>query len=117
LSLQNFVIINCEEGIQLLFKKTIEITQNIKNYDNDFKNKELYVYDNKLYILKQYKEYSYSPSYIKISKFEFVEGLLEMIHEYEKTKIDDYNLKIMVMNDDQIFLLGKKIYMLNKCEK
>ena len=97
LSLQNFVIINCEEGIQLLFKKTIEITQNIKNYDNDFKNTELYVYDNKLYILKQYKEYSYSPSYIKISKFEFVEGLLEMIHEYEKTKIDDSNLKIMVM--------------------
>ena len=118
LSLENFIIVNCGGGIQLLFKKTIEITQNIPNYDNDFNKKELYVYKNKLYILKQYKEYSSSyTSYIKLSKYEFIEGLLEMILEYEKTKIDDYNLKIMVMNDDQIFLLGKKIYMIKSSFK
>ena len=118
MSLENFIIVNCGGGIQLLFKKTIEITQNIPNYDNDFNKKELYVYKNKLYILKQYKEYSSSyTSYIKLSKYEFIEGLLEMILEYEKTKIDDYNLKIMVMNDDQIFLLGKKIYMIKSSFK
>jgi len=67
--------------------------------------------------LEEYKnKYSYynSSSNIKLSIFEFFDGLLEKIQEYEKMEIDDYNLKIMVMNDEQIFLLGKNIHKLNQ---
>ena len=106
-SLQNFVIINCIKGIQLLFKETREIIQNIENFDNESKNKELYVYNNRLYILDNYS------SFIKLSLFEFNDdGFLEKIQEYEKTKIDDNNLKIMVMSEKEICLLGKKMYIL-----
>ena len=105
-SLQNFVIINCIKGIQLLFKETREIIQNIENFDNESKNKELYVYNNRLYILDNYS------SFIKLSLFELNDGLLEKIQEYEKTKIDDNNLKIMVMSEKEICLLGKKMYIL-----
>ena len=105
-SLQNFVIINCKKGIQLLFKKTREITQNIQDFDKELKNKELYVYNNRLYILENYT------SDIKLSLFELNEGFLEKIQEYEKISIDDNNLKIMVMNEEQIFLLGKIMYIL-----
>ena len=105
-NLQNFVIINCIKGIQLLFKETREITQNIENFDNESKNKELYVYNNRLYILDNYS------SNIKLSLFELNDGLLEKIQEYEKTKIEDNNLKIMVMNEEQICLLGKKMHIL-----
>ena len=111
LSLQNFIIINCVEGIQLLFKKTREIAQNIQIFDKELEKKELYVYNNKLYILQQHKDYSYL-SNIKLSIFEFFDGLLEKIQEYEKTEISDCNLKIMVMNEELIFLLGKYIYIL-----
>jgi len=105
-NLQNFVIINCIKGIQLLFKETREITQNIEDFDNESKNKELYVYNNRLYILDNYS------SNIKLSLFELNDGLLEKIQEYEKTKIEDNNLKIMVMNEEQICLLGKKMHIL-----
>jgi len=104
--LQNFVIINCIKVIQLLFKKTREITQNIQDFDNELKNKELYVYNNRLYILENYS------SNIKLSLFEFNDGFLEKIQEYEKTRIDDNNLKIMVMNEEQILLLGKQMHIL-----
>ena len=63
LSLQNFIIINCVKGIQLLFKETKEIIQNIQNFENDLRNKELYAYNNKLYILQKFQEnrnYNYS---------------------------------------------------------
>ena len=59
-------------------------------------------------------EYSYYSSNIKLSIFEFFDGLLEKIQEYEKIQISDYNLKIMVMNDEQIFLLGEKMHKLNQ---
>ena len=115
LSLQNFVIINCVKDIQLLFKETKEIIQNIQNFENDSWNKELFVYNNRLYILQEfqeYKNYKYS-STIKISIFEFFEGLLENIREYQKFQIiDDNNLKFIVMNDEQILLLGKNKYIL-----
>ena len=115
LSLQNFVIINCVKDIQLLFKETKEIIQNIQNFENDSWNKELFVYNNRLYILQEfqeYKNYKYS-STIKISIFEFFEGLLENIREYQKFQIiDDNNLKFIVMNDEQILLLGKYKYIL-----
>jgi len=105
-NLQNFVIINCIKGIKLLFKKTREITQNIQDFDNELNNKELYIYNNRLYILENYS------SNIKLNLFEFNDGLLEKIQEYEKTKIDDNNLKILVMNEEQIFILGKEMYAL-----
>jgi len=106
-SLQNFVIINCIKVIQLLFKNTREITQNIQDFDNEFLDyKELYVYNNRLYILEN------CSSIIKLSIFEFNNGLLEKIQEYEKTYIVDKNVKILVMNEEQIFILGKEIYIL-----
>ena len=105
-NLQNFVIINCIKGIQLLFKKTKEITQNIQDFDNELNNKELYVYNNRLYILENYS------SNIKLSLFEFNNGLLEKIQEYEKIQINDNNLKIIVMNEEQIFILGKEMNIL-----
>ena len=109
LSLQNFIIINCVEGIQLLFKKTREIAQNIQIFDKELEKKELYVYNNKLYILQQHKDYSYL-SNIKLSIFEFFDGLLEKIQEYEKTEISDCNLKIMVINEIIKYII--KIYYL-----
>jgi hypothetical protein len=115
LSLQNFVIINCVKGIQLLFKATKEITQNIQNFENDLRNKELYIYNNRLYILQEfeaYRNYNYSPK-IKISIFEFFKGLLEKIQEYKEFQIcDDNNLKFIVMNGEQILLLGKNKYII-----
>ena len=112
-SFQNFIIINCLKGIQLLFKETREITQNIQDFDDDLKKKDLYIYNNRLYILEEY-ECSYYSSNIKLSIFEFSDGLLEKIQEYDKIKIDEKNLKIMVMNDEQIFLLGEKMHILSK---
>ena len=111
LSLKNFIIINCIKGIQLFFKKTREITQNIQIFDNELENKELYVYNNILYILQQHKVNSYL-SNLKLSIFEFYDGFLEKIQEYEKTEIEDYNLKIIVMNEEQILLVGKYLYIL-----
>ena len=105
-NLQNFVIINCIKGIQLLFKKTKEIIQNIQDFDNELDNKELYVYNNILYILESYS------SNIKLSLYKFNDGFLEKIQEYEKIQINDYNLKIMVMNEEQIFLLGNQMHIL-----
>ena len=117
LSLQNFIIINCVKGIQLLFKETKEIIQNIQIFENDLRNKELYAYNNKLYILQEFQEYrnrSHSLK-IKISIFEFFKGLLEKIQEYEELQIeDDNNLKFIVMNDEQFLLLGKYGYILEK---
>jgi len=118
LSLQNFTIINCKKGIQLLFKETKEIIQNIQILENDSWKKELYVYNNRLYVLQDLKKYKGNDNYlhiIKISIFEFFEGLLEKIQEYEEFQIDDdnNNLKFIVMNDEQIFLLGKNKYILN----
>ena len=89
-----------------MFKETREITQNIENFNNELINKDIYVYNNRLYILENYS------SNIKISLFELNNGLLEKIQEYEKTKIDDKNLKIMVMNEEQIFLFGKRMHIL-----
>ena len=116
LNFQNYIIINCLKGIQLLFKKTREITQNIQYFDDELKNKDLYVYNNRLYILEILEEYRSfkNSSNIKLGIFEFFDGLLEKIQEYEKIQINDYNLKIMVMNDEQIFLLGKEMYKLNE---
>ena len=56
-NLHNFVVINCLKGIQLLFKETREITQNIQDFDDELKNKDLYVYNNRLYILEYFREY------------------------------------------------------------
>jgi hypothetical protein len=113
LNFQNYIIINCLKGIQLLFKKTREITQNIQYFDDELKKKDLYVYNNRLYILEEISSY-YNSSNIKLGIFEFFDGLLEKIQEYEKIQINDYNLKIMVMNDEQICLLGKEMYKLNQ---
>jgi len=110
---QDYVIINCVKDIQILFKETKEITQNIQNFDNELTNKDIYVYNNKLYILHEYKKCEYyNSSEIRISVFELFDEFWEKVQEYEKTQINDYNLKIIVMNDEQIFLLGKKICML-----
>ena len=68
--------------------------------------KEIYVYNNRLYILEN------CSSVIKLCLFEFKDGLLEKIQEYEKTYIVDKNVKILVMNEEQIFILGKEIYIL-----
>ena len=68
--------------------------------------KEIYVYNNRLYILEN------CSSNIKLSIFEFKDGLLEKIQEYEKTYINDKNVKIIFMNEEQIFILGKEIYIL-----
>ena len=92
-SFQNFIIINCLKGIQLLFKDTREITQNIQDFYDNLKKKDLFVYNNRLYILEEY-EYSCYYSNITLSIFEFCDGLLEKIQEFEKIKIDDCNLKI-----------------------
>ena len=65
--------------------------------------------------MEEYKiSYYNNSSNIKLSIFEFFDGLLEKIQEYEKIEINDHNLKIMVMNDEQIFLLGEKMHKLNQ---
>ena len=99
--------------LKVIFKETREITQNIQDFDDDLKKKDLYIYNNRLYILEEY-ECSYYSSNIKLSIFEFCDGLLEKIQEYDKIKIDEKNLKIMVMNDEQIFLLGENMNILSK---
>ena len=99
----------------IIFKDTREITQNIQDFYDNLKKKDLYVYSNRLYILEEYEHsYSYYSSNIKLSIFEFCDGLLEKIQEYDKIKIEEKNLKIMVMNDEQIFLLGEKMHILSK---
>ena len=98
----------------MLYKKTKEITQYIPNINDNLINKEIYVYNDKIYVLQQQRENNYYRKII-VTIFGFFEGLVEKIQEYYMEKLINENndMKIMVINENNIYIFGEYIYRIN----
>ena len=122
------IIVGCKGGIAFICIKTREKIFYIKNFNDNFKDKELFLNeDNTLYILNKAEREDDDDSSddsdeieenccFNIYVIKFEEGLLFNILEiYDRLEKRNDNLHLICINNSKdILLWGKKVYLLKK---
>ena len=105
---QDFIITNFKPGILLISAKTKQIIQFIENFGSIPNTKEIYC-DNEesLYI-----SYKIGVSFMRIIKLKMNNGAFEKDKEYAEIETNEKEPKIFGINDEDIIIWGKAVYLL-----
>ena len=115
LIINEYIIVNCKNGISIILKETKEEIQFIENcYDKIIKeNKKIYLdNDNNIYILYVLEtNKNMKKIFIEVMKME--NKSFKLIEKYKKVSIEDNKiLEIVLMNKSNIIIWGNELHIL-----
>ena len=114
------ILVNCENGIAIIFAKTMEIVQYIQNYDN-WNNQKIITksYDKKIYVFNQFNqasiyEFILSEMIFKLIKKMEINIYYENDDDYDVIFEDDYNnnipkKKCIIANNNNIIIWNNNL--------
>ena len=122
----DYLLVNCSEGIALISIKNKELTQYIEDIDNKFDEKKICANNNIVYvlweneILREYDEEqeeeeseNENDTIVEIIAMKMNNGILETFKEYKNTDREKENLNILCLDGYEPVIWGKQLYTLS----
>ena len=107
-----YIIINCKKGFTLIYIKTKELVQYIEDYIDKYETKEFFLNFYGNIIIMYVNSENNNNKEINIFNAKFTDSSFQIVEKFTKKFITSETLHLTCIDEDNLMLWDKKIYLL-----